>query len=82
MTIIEKTIGTRIHRGLVALVVTVCQCGKRKYKRKSLCPRCFSLLPLELQKRLYLRSGQGYEEAYDDAINHLMKGKVVENIGI
>jgi hypothetical protein len=75
MNIVERTIGTKIHRGLVALVVTICRCNRRKQKRMSFCPACYHRLPLEMKQRLFLRAGQGYEEAYDAAVEYLSEGR-------
>lgn len=76
MSIVERTIGSKnIHRGLVALVVTICRCDRRKKKGMSFCPPCYRRLPLEMRNALYRRLGKGYEEAYDDAVKYLEKGK-------
>jgi len=48
-----------------------CQCGKYKKKGNSFCYNCYSSLPNDIQKRLYKRFRNGYEEAYEDAIEHL-----------
>jgi hypothetical protein len=65
MSIVERTIGSKIHPGLVALVVTICRCDRRKNKRMSFCQPCYRRLPLEIKRRLYLKAGQGYEDAYE-----------------
>ena len=44
-----------------------CLCGGGKQRGKSFCYRCFRLLPLGMQDRLYHRLGQGYEEAFAEA---------------
>jgi hypothetical protein len=75
MSIVERSIGSKIHRGLVALVITICHCGRRKNKRMSFCPVCYRRLPREMKGALYRRAGQGYEEAYDAAVEYLEKGK-------
>jgi hypothetical protein len=76
MSIVERTIGSsKIHRGLVALVVTLCRCDRRKKKRMSFCPTCYGRLPREMKNALYRRAGQGYEEAYDAAVKHLEEKK-------
>lgn len=75
MSIVERTIGSKIHPGLVALVVTLCHCGRRKEKRMSFCQPCYRRLPLEMRGALYKRAGQGYEEAYDAAVKYLEGGK-------
>ena len=73
MSIVERTIGTKVHPGLVALVVTLCRCNKRKQKRQSFCNACYYRLPLEMKQALYQRAGDGYEQAYDAAVKHLSK---------
>lgn len=45
----------------------VCRCGRRKGARKTFCPTCFARLPRDLQRPLYRRIGEGYEEAYEAA---------------
>ena len=49
-----------------------CQCGRTKRARTSLCYRCYSSLPKDLQRDLWLRMGDGYEEAYDKAVEWLI----------
>jgi hypothetical protein len=72
MSIVERTIGSKnIHRGLVALVVTICRCDRRKKKRMSFCATCYHHLPQEMKSALYQRSGHGYEAAYDAAVKYL-----------
>jgi hypothetical protein len=48
-----------------------CQCGNYKKSGNSFCYNCYSSLPNDLQKSLYSRFGNGYEEAYEEAIEHL-----------
>ncbi|MCE5242476.1 MAG: phage protein GemA/Gp16 family protein [Syntrophobacteraceae bacterium] len=48
-----------------------CQCGKSKGSGKSFCYSCWKKLPVDLQRPLYRRLGQGYEEAYEQAARHL-----------
>lgn len=38
---------------------------------------CFKSLPNELQKRLYKRVRDGFEEAYDEAIQYLSSGRLI-----
>lgn len=55
-------------RELIAeLKGTVCRCGKAKRSMQTFCQRCYFSLPKELQRRLYDRIGEGYEQAYQDA---------------
>ena len=48
-----------------------CQCGKGKKPRYSLCWGCYHELPRELQIALYKPIGNGYEDAYDEAVIYL-----------
>lgn len=48
-----------------------CQCGLSKQSRRSFCYTCFKRLPEFKQKALFQRFGEGYEEAYDDAVKWL-----------
>jgi len=54
------------------LVSEECQCGRTKREGHSLCYRCYSSLPKDLQRDLWLRMGDGYEEAYDKAVEWLI----------
>ena len=48
-----------------------CACGSYKKEGNSFCFRCYRGLPNDMQKALYNRFGNGYEEAYDDAVGWL-----------
>jgi hypothetical protein len=42
-----------------------CFCGGTKEPKRSFCQRCFSLLPIKLQRGLYQMLSEGYAEHYD-----------------
>lgn len=48
-----------------------CRCGKAKKAMQSFCKRCYFKLPPRLRTNLYERVGRGYEQAYEQAIEHL-----------
>jgi len=48
-----------------------CQCGRTKKPKMSFCYICYKSLPADMQKALYQRIGDGYEEAYDEAVVYL-----------
>ena len=48
-----------------------CLCGRTKSKGKSFCFRCYKALPQEMQRGLYLRIGEGYEEEFEAAVKYL-----------
>ena len=48
-----------------------CHCGAYKAKGRSFCFKCYHLLPESLKGRIWLRIGNGYEEAYDAAAKFL-----------
>lgn len=48
-----------------------CQCGRQKKSRMSFCYSCYKSLPVNIQKRLYYPLGNGYEEAYEEAVQWL-----------
>lgn len=48
-----------------------CFCGRAKKSGKSFCYRCFTELPYEMRRALYKRIGDGYEAAYDAAVDYL-----------
>lgn len=64
---------TRRHKNpyLAALLSNECHCGETKRGNYSLCYGCYSKLPRDLRLRLYRRMGEGYEEAYDEAVKFL-----------
>lgn len=48
-----------------------CACGETKRPRSSFCHACFKALPSTYQHALYQKMGDGYEEAYENAIQWL-----------
>lgn len=56
---------------LNALKSEECLCGRAKKPNNSFCFRCYKALPADMQKALYRRMGDGYEEAVDDACGYL-----------
>jgi len=48
-----------------------CMCERVKKRHHSFCVRCYRALPSYLQTALYRRIGEGYEEAFDDAVKYL-----------
>lgn len=51
---------------------TVCAaCGNEKRQHHSFCHRCFFFLPRNLKYDLYRRFGDGYEQAFRDALDWL-----------
>ncbi|MBW1666739.1 MAG: hypothetical protein JRJ66_01570 [Deltaproteobacteria bacterium] len=48
-----------------------CLCGRSKKRHYSFCYRCFKALPEDMQKALYQRIGEGYEEAFEEAVKWL-----------
>jgi len=56
-----------------SLASNECLCGRPKKPRNTFCYQCYQALPAEMQKALYLRLGDGYEEAVDEACQHLQQ---------
>lgn len=50
---------------------TQCRCGKRKRARQTFCSDCYYRLPRNLRGALYQLVGQGYEAAYQAAVDYL-----------
>jgi len=48
-----------------------CQCGSSKKPGRSLCYTCYSSLPKDMQRDLYLSMRDGYEEALNAAVHYL-----------
>lgn len=46
-------------------------CGGQKRKNQSFCPRCFIALPPKKRAALYLAFGDGYEDAFEEAVKFL-----------
>ncbi|HEY7184331.1 MAG TPA: hypothetical protein VIC84_23045 [Blastocatellia bacterium] len=68
--VIEKYAG-RLHRGIIALMIIRCECGNAKGRKMSSYRSCYYKLPRQMQRNLYKRAGEGYEEAYDAAMKYL-----------
>jgi hypothetical protein len=52
-----------------------CRCGHRKVAGQTFCRDCFYALPQQMRDDLYKRMGQGYEEAYQAAVDYLAEQK-------
>jgi len=48
-----------------------CLCERSKARGKSFCYRCYKALPRDMQRDLYRRIGEGYEEAFEAAVRYL-----------
>lgn len=46
-------------------------CGGSKFRRQSFCRTCYRSLPANIRANLYLLVGDGYEEAFDAAMDHV-----------
>jgi hypothetical protein len=54
-----------------------CACGSWKKSMFSFCYTCYRALPEDMQRDLWQRIGDGYEEAYDKTISYLKEeGKI------
>lgn len=50
---------------------TTCHCGATKEKNQTFCKRCYFALEPGQRRALYRRVGNGYEQAYDAAVEAL-----------
>ncbi len=57
------------------LVSTECRCGRAKKSRQTFCRSCYFSLPREMQANLYRLVGEGYEEAYEAAVQYFDRKK-------
>lgn len=48
-----------------------CQCGAEKRSRMAFCYGCYKALPARYKQALWSRFGEGFEQAYDDAVKWL-----------
>ena len=48
-----------------------CQCERWKRRGMALCHRCHKRLPAAMQRALYQPIGNGFEAAYDEAVEYL-----------
>lgn len=62
---------------LKELIGTACQCGSEKVKHQTFCRKCYFALPRHIQNRLYQKVGNGYEEAYQEAVDFLSLKKAM-----
>lgn len=65
---ISETADQRSYRELMS---DKCFCGKNKKPEMSFCYNCYKSLPINTQRALYKRIGEGYTEAFEDACLHL-----------
>lgn len=64
--------GHKLKYYLDHLISDVCPaCGREKRRKRSLCLFCYGRLPGDLKDALYARIGQGYEVAFDLALEEL-----------
>jgi hypothetical protein len=50
-----------------------CLCGKAKQAARSFCYGCYSELPAHMKRGLYQRFRDGYEDAFEDAVQYLQQ---------
>lgn len=63
-----------VKKYLDVLKSTGCWCGGPKKKGHAFCKEnCFRRLPLHLQKPLYRKFGDGFEQAYERALQFLQR---------
>jgi len=58
---------------LDSLMSNGCLCEGKKQRGHSFCWRCYNELPAQMKRALYRRIGDGYEEAYEDAVTWLQR---------
>lgn len=56
---------------MLELLGTTCRCGARKTARRTFCVKCYLRLSPPQRRALYRLFGEGYEEAYVDAVASL-----------
>lgn len=62
---------------LQSLGGTVCEgCGGKKQPRKSHCRQCYYALPPKIRTALYIKFGDGYEEAFEESLEYLRAKQV------
>jgi len=60
------------HDLVAELKATSCRCGDKKASMQIFCTGCYWKLPAVERVSLYLRIGEGYEEAHAKAVAHLI----------
>lgn len=55
-----------------------CLCERPKWRGRSFCYNCYKSLPPDMQRALYRRIGEGYEEAYETAVKWLTEAGHIE----
>lgn len=45
-----------------------CQCGRPKKRGRAVCTGCYYALEPHMQRALYRKIGNGFEEAYEEAV--------------
>lgn len=54
-----------------ALKSDECLCERYKHPGYAFCWRCYKSLPVEMQRALYKKIGNGFEAAYEEAVKFL-----------
>lgn len=63
--------GASTHGLVQELKGSVCRCGAPKNGAHTFCGKCYFALPLNRRQALYQRIGEGYEAAYQEAVDFL-----------
>lgn len=66
---IVKEEGRRFY--IQTLTSNGCRCGRTKQRGRALCAICFFKLPNDIKTSLYKPLGEGFEEAYEEALSFL-----------
>ncbi len=56
---------------ILQLKIEECMCGEHKKRGLAFCFRCYKSLPTDMKRELYQPVGNGFEEAYDEAVKYL-----------
>ena len=67
------------NRLVKELVGTKCTCGAQKRSKQTFCRNCYYSLPRDTRNSLYNRIGEGYEEAYLNAVEILKEKGEIRN---
>lgn len=63
---------TRTLKMIQELKGQVCRCGADKNAGNTFCLKCYYSLPKPLRAALYQRVGEGYEQAYEEAVAYML----------
>ncbi len=62
-----------VNDAIFVFAQLTCWCGRNKFEKHAVCNHCWKKLDADQKKSLYLKIGQGFEQAYVEIHAYLKK---------